>query len=236
MSLEISKPGQVTYLRGAVFGPPKTGKTTFACTGEGRTLLMELEPDGDLGLDKTIDAANVDVVKPNGYTEIMQVLEQMPGQYDTLVLDSVTFLSELIGGDQLAAALRSNTDPRRVYSKIGTTVNEVIRKIVALPMNTIFITQLRVEQEDEDGTPLNPEEGEFELTLAVTPMVYKILAPAVSFLGRTYKKAGVADTPNGRQRVVEYWISFEDYGKSAAGSRLSHPDRIQNPTLKQLKR
>lgn len=235
MSLKISKPGELTYLRGVLFGPPKTGKTTLACSGPGKTLLMELEPDGDLGLDKTLDVSNIDVVKPENYTEIMEVLGTLPGKYDTFVLDSVTFLAEIIGGDQLAAVLRSGKgDPRRTYSKIGTTINEIIRKTVSLPMNTLLITQLRTEQADE-GETLNPEEGEYPLTLAVTPMVYKILAPAVSFLGRTYKKKGIADGPNGKQRVVEYWVSFEDYGESAAGSRLDHPDQIKYPTLNDLR-
>ena len=70
------------------------------------------------------------------------------------------------------------------------------------------------------------------MTLAVTPMVYKILSPAVSFLGRTYKKKGIAGTPP--KRVTEYWVSFEDHGRSPAGSRLDLPSQVQDPTLTTL--
>ena len=64
------------------------------------------------------------------------------------------------------------------------------------------------------------EEGEYLVEPAIQPMVMKIIVPAVSFIGRTYKKAGMDRNSKTPKRVVEYWTSFEDAGRSPAGSRI----------------
>lgn len=229
MSLPISKPGESPYIKGVLFGPPKTGKTTLACSGTGKTLLILTEPEGDLSLR---GRDNVDVIRPTGYADIADAIRYLQGKHDytTVVLDSVTFTAELIGGDALAEALLAKKEPRQVYNRIGASVNKIIRDLIRLPMNVIFITQLKGLGSDEEEQ--NPEEGEYPVSLAITPMVYKILSPAVSFIGRTYKKRGIAGNPP--QKVVEYWVSFEDYGRSPAGSRVDLPSPVKSPTLPAL--
>jgi hypothetical protein len=233
----LSKPGSVTYLKGVLFGPPKTGKTTTACNTAGKVLLVMMEPEGDLAV---AGRENVDVVRPENWQHLNEILRSLytthKGRWDTVVFDSITFMFELIAGKDLAEVFRQDKDPRRTYLKGGTAINQLLRDAVYLPMNVIFICQMKVDTPDEGATtPLNPEDGDYPLTLAVTPMVYKVLAPAVSFLGRTYKKTGL--TPKGvgtRTRQAEYWVSFEDFGKSPAGSRISVPDQVQSLNLDDL--
>ncbi|NIT79246.1 MAG: hypothetical protein GWN58_12870, partial [Anaerolineae bacterium] len=46
-TIQGRKPGQVQTLKGVFFGPPKTGKTSVACSGK-NVLLISFDPDGDL--------------------------------------------------------------------------------------------------------------------------------------------------------------------------------------------
>ena len=166
------------------------------------------------------------MLRPETFAEMHQIIRELRAPshgYDRLVFDSVTFGTELIGGATLFQTLADNRDPRREYGKTGAAMNQLIHDATGLRMDIAFITQIKTEAEHEDGTPLNPEEGEYPLTMGIQPMVYKILAPAVSFIGRTFKRALTVD---GGGKTLKFGISFEDYGNSPAGSRLDLPDEV----------
>jgi hypothetical protein len=67
--------------------------------------------------------------------------------------------------------------------------------------------------------------------MAVTPMVAKVLAPAVSVLGRTYKQMILG--ADGNKKVI-FMVSFVDFGRSPAGSRIPTPQRVENLNLDEL--
>lgn len=232
-----TSPGQVEHLKGVLFGPPKTKKTRNATNTKGKTLLILTEPEGDLAVR---DRSNVEVFRPDNWQDLDEVTKALKSgshEYETAVYDSVTFMFELVGGASISKAFRENTDIRRPYGAAGAAVNQVVYNATTLPMNVIFTAQLKLEDEkDEDGVPLDPEEGEHPMTLAVTPMVYKILVPAVTFIGRTYKRQGFEKSGNKGQAkpVVEYWTSFEDFGRSPAGSRIPIPGQVQDLNLDDL--
>lgn len=228
----------MTFLKGVLFGPPKTGKTVTALRGwdKHEKLLVLTEPEGDLPLHGRKD---IQVLRPTNYREMNQIIEglhtNMADRWPTVVFDSVTFMIEVIGGKDINQTYLDNKDVRRAYGKVGAAVNQLIHDAVALPMNVIFTAQLRSDQPSEDQVPLNPEEGKYPLTLAITPMVYSVLVPAVSFIGRTYKQVGYeADGNKIKRKVVEYWTSFEDFGRSPAGSRLSIPPQVRDLNLQDL--
>lgn len=226
----------MTYLKGVLFGPPKSGKTKAAVTG-GKTLLVEMEPEGDLSLRRHPELS-VDVVRPSSHEDLEEIIRGLAtteaGRWDTVTWDSVTFMMEMLGGKDIMQTLRENRDVRRAYGKAGAAVNQIISDAVKLPMNVIFTSQIHVDNPGEEGEVENPEEGQYPVSLAVTPMVYKILVPAVSFIGRTYKKNGLQRNGKVAERVVEYWTSFEDYGRSPAGKRIDIPDQVQNLDLSKL--
>lgn len=232
---QTGKPGAIQHVKGVLFGPPKTGKTTAATRDSGKTLLVEMEPEGDLAI---VGREHVDVVKPSGWSDINDTLAELytthADRWDTVVFDSVTFMFELLVGKQLAKTLQEDKDPRRLYLKAGTAMNQIIRDAVNLPMNVVFISQMKIDSGDDDSTALNPQDGEYPLTLALTPMVYKVLAPAVSFLGRTYKKVGL--DPTTRKRTPEYWTSFEDHGRSPAGSRFPIESDVKDFSINMLRK
>ena len=199
-------------------------------------LLVLTEPEGDLSVAGRKD---VKVLRPKNYREMSQIIEglhtKQAERWPTVVFDSVTFMTEIIGGKDINQTYLDNKDVRRAYGKVGAAVNQLIHDAVALPMNVVFTAQMRSEQPSEEQVPLNPEEGKYPLTLAITPMVYSVLVPAVSFIGRTYKTVGYQKLGNKPAvQTVEYMTSFEDFGKSPAGSRLPIPPQVRNLDLQDL--
>lgn len=233
---KITAPATLGYLKGALFGPPGTGKTTAALSGAGRKLLVLTEPEGDLSVSGRED---VDVIRPSTWKEMEEIVVGLHTtertRWPRIVFDSVTFMFEIIGGKDILATYMANKDIRNSYGKAGAALNHLIHDAVALPMNVIFIAQMKTEAPGEDGVPLNPEEGEYPLGLAVSPMVHKILVPSVSFVGRTYKKMGIERPEGGlAKRVPEYWVSFEDFGRSPARSRVEVPAQVKSLNLDDL--
>lgn len=218
-------PGTVTQLVGAFFGPPKTGKTTLACSG-GNTLLLSFDPQGDM--TETIQGRkDITVVEPKDYQEIDGIIRALmttdKGRFDFVVVDSLTFLFDLFGGRDIALTYMENKDMRRAYGKAGATTSLVISDMVRIPeTNVIFNAHIAKEKEEEAGVvSLDYTLGETEVKLAVSPMVWKTLGPAVSFIGRTYKKTvNVKDSSGNRNRETQFRVSFNDGARSPAGSRI----------------
>ncbi len=229
---EAVPPSGITHLKGVFFGPPKSGKTTVAMSGTGNKLHLLTEPEGDAPL---VGREDVKVLRPEAWTEMHAIIRELraPGHgYDRLVFDSVTFAFELIGGRDVMKAMQNNQHTGRAYGQAGAALNQLIHDALTLPMDVIFISQMKQEGGyDDDDTP-NPEEGEYPITLAITPMVYKILTPAVSFIGRTFKRL-VLDTAG--KKTLRFGVSFEDYGKSPAGSRIAIAPEVMNFDLDQLR-
>ena len=225
-------PRSVTNPKGVLFGPPKTGKTVGAVSGEGKKLLLLLEPDGDAPL---VGRTDVDVFQPTTVAELGSAIKELhrPGNagYTRVVLDSVTFAFEMVGGKEIWNALKDNREARRAFGMAGAAINQFIHDAVLLPIEVVFITQLKLDAPGDDGVPLNPEAGEHPMTMALSPMVYKILTPAVSYIGRTFKRQVVDQ--QGR-KIGVYGVSFEDYGKSPAGARIPIPAEVLDLNLSTL--
>lgn len=232
-TLNITKPGQATYLKLVLFGPPKTGKTTAACSGGGRKLLILTEPDGDLPL---VGRDDIDVVRPENGVELQEIIRSLHAgavaNYEWVILDSVTFAFEIIGSELVNKTLEAKKDVRQAYGQVGASLVQMVHDLVSLKTNVVFTTQLRENFiDDDDPDAAGPEEGKYPFSFAVTPMVYKVLSPAVSVIGRTFKKMFVNAKGN---KVSQFFVSFDDYGRSPAGSRIAVEDRYENLQLDTL--
>lgn len=233
-------PGTVKTLKGVFFGPPKTGKTTLALSGT-NILHMSFDPQGDM--TQTITGRkDVTVVTPESYNEVDEIIRALyttdKGRFNYVVPDSLTFLFQLLAGKDIADAVLANKDPRRAYQKGGASVGQIVSDLVRLPnTNVLFTAHLDKEYEEDPGiVTVDSSLGETEVKLAVTPMVWKILGPAVSFIGRTYKKQVNTVVKGKRNKTTEYRVSFNDGDRSPAGSRipLEGDYLIELDTMKKL--
>ena len=217
------KPGVVNNLTGVFFGPPKTGKTTLACSGK-NVLLISFDPQGE-HTETLMGREDITVVRPRTQAEIDLLIKQLystdKDRFDWIVVDSLTFLFLLLGGKEITDTWKANKDVRRAYGQAGAAVQQVIHDLVMLDANVIFTAHLeKVDTEDEDGVPLEQKLGENEVKIAVTPMVWRILGPAVSFQGRTYKETVWEKEGKARNKRTRFAVSFNDGDRSPAGSRL----------------
>jgi hypothetical protein len=217
------KPGEITSLKGVFFGPPKTGKTSIACSGK-NVLLISFDPDGDI--TETLQGRDdITVVEPTSFAEIDAIIRALhttdAGRFDWVVVDSLTFLFQLLGGKELTEVFMANKDVRRAYGKAGAAVSQIIHDLVLLKDTNVIFTAHLAKESEEEVVSQDTRLGEHQVKLAVTPMVWKILGPAVSFIGRTYKQDKSVKGPDGkRNKQTVYAVSFNDGDRSPAGSRL----------------
>jgi hypothetical protein len=229
--MKTESPATFSTIKGVLFGPPKTGKTVASCRAKIPTLLVELEPDGDLSLTGTFANPKIEVVKPQTWQEINDVVQALHTTdrttYKVVVVDSVTFLQERVGGKDILKTFIEGKDVRRAYGKAGAAVNQLMFDFLALPVHVIFTAQMREIKPDQEGGIMRVEEGQSPLDLDVTPMVRSRLTPSASFMGRTFKKAVI----RGKERRSAFMVSFDDQGRSPAGSRLGLPPEVENFNL-----
>jgi hypothetical protein len=216
-------PGTIKFFKGVFFGPPKTAKTTVACSGK-KVLLINFDPDGDT-TETLAGRDDIVVMQPRTRPEIEAIIKALHGKegdkFDWVVVDSLTFLFLLLGGKEITDTWKDNKDIRRAYGRAGAAVQQIVHDLVVLNKHVIFTAHLeKVDTEDEDGVPIEQKLGENEVKVAVSPMVWKILGPAVSFIGRTFKENVYEKEGKKRNKRTRYVVSFNDGDRSPAGSRL----------------
>ena len=225
-------PGTVKRLIGLLFGPPKTGKTTGGASGTTvesgeQTLMISFDPDGDLA-ETLIGRTDIVVITPT-IDEMDGIIKALyttdAGRFKVVLLDSITFLFQAAGGKEIYKTYKDNKDVRRAYGKAGAITAQIISDLVNIPAPTsvIFTAHLKHANEDE-AKKLDAGLGENEVQVAVSPMVWAVLGPAVSFIGRTYRQTTWEDEIVGgkkkRNKKTAFRVSLNDGERSPAGSRL----------------
>ncbi len=216
-------PGVPSSLKGVFFGPPKTKKTTVACSG-GRTLLINFDPEG-YATNTILGRTDIDIVQPDSFLAMdaltKAIINGEADEYDFIAVDSVTFMFQAFGGKDITQTYMAGKDVRRAYGQAGAAVSQIINDLAMLPTtNVMFVAHLEKEWSDDDsGVDADQTLGEHEVKLAVTPMVWKILGPAVGFIGRTWKEE-INNLKTGNSESV-FKVSFNDGSRSPVGSRYA---------------
>lgn len=222
--MEITKPAKNRPLKALFYGPPGSGKTKLGGSGP-KPLIIDME-QGSMTLRDT----DVDIVQPTKWSEIVEIWKSLAGgvwKHETVTLDTVSMMQEISSWDTpLLADFKAGTDPRNSYGRLGATMRDMLWKFALLPINVIFLAQLRIE-EDDPQRKNKPEEGTFPLAPDVTPSIAKVLTAAPDVIGRTF----VRNTPNG----PVYGVSFGPEPRSVAKQRaLGLPSEVSNLTITKL--
>ena len=133
----IVSPADAVQDQGAkilVYGMAGAGKTYLARTAPGKVLVISAEA----GLLSIRDAQNVEAIEVKSAAEVVEVYEALRCgklQYDTVCLDSISEISELL----LQAETAKHKDARKAYGEVQESVTNVMRAFRDLQMHVMFI-------------------------------------------------------------------------------------------------
>ena len=117
-----------------VYGMAGEGKTYLSQTAPGKVLVISAEA----GLLSIKDAKNVEAIEVKNAAEVVEVYEALHSgklQYDTVCLDSISEISELL----LQAEKAKHKDARKAYGEVQESVTNVMRAFRDLQMHVMFI-------------------------------------------------------------------------------------------------
>ena len=144
----IVSPADAVQDQGAkilVYGMAGAGKTYLARTAPGKVLVISAEA----GLLSIRDAQNVEAIEVKSAAEVVEVYEALRSgklQYDTVCLDSISEISELL----LQAEKAKHKDARKAYGEVQESVTNVMRAFRDLQMHVMFIC--KEDKVNNDGT------------------------------------------------------------------------------------
>jgi|TARA_R100000149_G_C5871095_1_gene135073 phage nucleotide-binding protein len=148
MSLKdrIVKPNDLVNDQGAkilVYGAAGAGKTTLCATAPGKKLIIDMES----GLLSVRDRDDIDVIQVKEAQEILEINDLLRSgelQYDTVCLDSVSEMSEILLNFEKAR----HKDPRMAYGNVQESVTNVMRAYRDLHMHVVFVSKMEKQNVD----------------------------------------------------------------------------------------
>jgi phage nucleotide-binding protein len=107
-----------------VYGISGAGKTSLAKTAPGKVLVISAEA----GLLSIKDASNIKIIEVTEAAELMQILKLLESgewDFDTVCLDSISEISELLLQQEKAR----HKDPRKAYGEVQESVTNVSQSL-----------------------------------------------------------------------------------------------------------
>ena len=145
----IAPPSDLVQMQGAkilVFGASGAGKTTLCATAPGKTLIISMEA-GLLSIKDKDNVTAIEVKEASEIEEIAQLLESGKLDYDTVCLDSVTEMSEIL----LASEKARSKDPRRAYGEVIEVMTRTMRRFRDLKIHVIFVAKEDKIRDEQTG-------------------------------------------------------------------------------------
>jgi len=172
-----------------IYGDSGTGKTRLASTAP-KVLVVDVN---DKGQDSVRRDLNPDFIQIEYWREVIDIywfLQEGDHEYESVAIDTVSNLQNIcmdfVLGDE--ASRDASRDPdmpsRQAWGKVGKLMRTQIINFRNLPINTIFVAQLRAKQSGDD----EDDESEIVYGPEVSPSIEKSLKAAVGTIGYLTKR------------------------------------------------
>jgi phage nucleotide-binding protein len=217
------------WIKICVYGRNGTGKTTFAASATGKTLIIDCNERGSLAVR---DKQDIDFYPLEYWDQLDWIywyLKAGQHEYTTVAIDTVTSLATIgmkwVLGDEYSRD--PSRDPqmpdKRHWGKLGEVMKTSIINFRNLPMNVVFCAQERTTTlEDEDGGTVQ------EIHPEISPSPRSTLLAAVDIIGRLY----VAETEKDGKKVSERRMLVGPHPKYISKDRSGKlPRTVRNPTI-----
>tara|TARA_R100000388_G_scaffold43996_1_gene33598 strand:+ start:529 stop:1272 length:744 start_codon:yes stop_codon:yes gene_type:complete len=217
---KIVSPEQLVEKQGAkllVYGAAGAGKTKLCATAPGKVLVLSAEA----GLLSIRDAKNVDAVELKEAAEVMEfhkALDTGELQYDTVCLDSISEISEILLNHEKS----KSKDARQAYMEVQNSVTNVMRAFRDLQMNVIFICKMD-KTVVENSVTFEPKMVGAKLGQAITYFFDEVLALRV-----------IEDQDEEGNIVKRRWLQTEMGQGYTAKDRSGKLDPFEAPDLSSL--
>lgn len=227
------------YVNVMVYGSSGVGKTVFASTAPRPILWLEAEG----GTHSIGDTKDIDVVTVTGletYREALKFLQANPGQYKTVVLDSITeaaagLMKEIMGFAVAKDSDRDQYEPQfNEWRKLTSLIRDIVRSYRDLPVHFV-ITALEREDTDEMS-------GRVKVRPALSPKVADEMPQFLDAVGYMYAKGNVVDSKDDAadrdpiQRMLLIRPTAKHTAKLRAPEGVEVPDSILDPTFDDIAR
>ena len=200
-----------------VYGMAGAGKTFLARTAPGKVLVISAEA----GLLSIRDAQNVEAIEVKSAAEVVEVYEALRSgklQYDTVCLDSISEISELL----LQAEKARHKDARKAYGEVQESVTNVMRAFRDLQMHVMFIC--KEDKVNNDGTfEQAPKMVGTKLGQSITYFFDEVLALRV-----------IEDTDEEGNPVQARWLQTRIGQGYVAKDRSGKLEAFEEPNLTKL--
>jgi phage nucleotide-binding protein len=172
-----------------IYGDSGVGKTRLAASAP-KVLMLDVNDKGHDSVRRDIDPDYIQVEYWQEINDIYWYLQEGDHDYSSVAIDTISNLQnvcmDFVLGDE--ASRDASRDPdmpaRQAWGKVGKLMRTQIINYRNLPLNVIFVAQLRAKQTGDD----EDEESEIIYGPEVSPSVEKTLKAAVGTIGYLTKK------------------------------------------------
>jgi hypothetical protein len=216
------------------YGAPRAGKTRFAATFPKPLFLSDATESGwttitAMNRDDWYDPEFTPVVwavedskdMPAALDQLDSELKQNPRKYETLVIDSITFYTDLYFNTMFRAAAQGGRmpDTRNLYMLLQAHLRELRIRVHSLPLNVVWLALEKAPGEDQP----------FGLPLIAGQSATKLMAGCdYVFFHRVFQ--------NTAQEGPRWEVRTKQYGQYRAGGRDEGllPDPLPECTYRSL--